>query len=94
MNNSKLYVEPFNDNKVVFLDTVWQGESEHAYVLDLAKKSITWTMSDKLAGAYYRVFTNTVICTRNIQPSDDIMGKVEYEYFEVPMYGEALQVTK
>jgi len=94
VNNSTIYVTPFNDNKVIFLDTVWQGESEHAYILDLAKKSITWTLSNKLAGAYYGVSTNTVICTRNIQPSDDIMGKMEYEYFEVTMYGEALPVTK
>lgn len=85
--NSTMHVYPFNDSNIVLI-SIEDNKKLSCYILDLNNKSINWIMSDNFDTAYYDPSTNTAICTRNIHPSDSIWGKMQYENFEVNMYGE------
>lgn len=90
--NSTIYVDPFNDSNIVLI-SIEKKKKPGYHILDLNNKSINWTMGNDFDNAYYNTNTNTVICTRNIHPTDGIWGKMKYEDFEVNMYGEIHEIN-
>ncbi|MFT8348944.1 hypothetical protein [Clostridium saccharoperbutylacetonicum] len=85
--NSTIDVDSFNDNNIVLI-AIEKNQKLSCYILDLNNKSIIWTMGNDFDDAYYNTSNDTVVCTRNIHPTDGVWGKMKYENFEVNMYGE------
>ena len=85
-------VTPFNNNDFVCVNYSVNNNA-FTYILNLKTKSIVWTKGTTFESAGYDTATDTVICTHNILPTDDIWGKMKYENYQVNMYGETHQIS-
>ena len=86
-------VTPFNNNNNFVCINYSVNNNAFTYILNLKTKSIVWTKGTKFNNAGYDASTDTVICTRNILPTDGIWGEMKYENYQVNMYGEAHQIA-